>query len=433
MCSIPLIREPSRLRHALFSALLIGEVTPHSTGHPCEIILEIWKRSFHISRMLIQRTELIERVTTALKSSPITGLLGPRQCGKTTLAKEIGRQQTATYFDLEDPEDQARLENPKLTLSPLLGLVVLDEIQRRPELLPLLRVLADRHPLPARFLLLGSASPDLMKDASESLAGRIQFVDMGGFSLWEVGADKQQALWVRGGFPPSFLAENDAASMTWRESFVRTFLERDLSLLGFRIPPETMRRFWTMLAHHHGQIWSGTEIGTSLGVSHHTARRYLDALVGSYMVRQLPPWFENVGKRVVKSPKVYLRDSGILHALLNVEDVAGLQAHPKLGASWEGFALEHVVSWVGERNAYFWGTHGGAELDLLVHAKGKRWGFEFKYQDAPKMTKSLHVALTDLQLERVWVVYPGASSYALHEKVDCVGLRELAKVKSLIA
>jgi hypothetical protein len=395
-------------------------------------MLENWPRMFHISRM-VPRLELVQRLFEALEISPVVALLGPRQCGKTTLAKEIAEQQKATYFDLEDPEDQARLENPKLTLNPLKGLVVLDEIQRRPELLPLLRVLADRRPLQARFLLLGSASPDLMKDASESLAGRIQFVDMSGFNLWEVGADKQQELWVRGGFPPSFLAENDAASMVWRENFVRTFLERDLSLLGFRMPPETMRRFWTMLAHHHGQIWNGTEIGTSLGVSHHTSRRYLDALVGAYMVRHLPPWFENIGKRVVKSPKIYLRDSGILHALLNLSGSAELQAHPKLGASWEGFALEQIITRVGERNVYFWATHGGAELDLLVHTKGKRWGFEFKYQDAPKMTKSLHTALADLQLERVWVVYPGASSYALHERVDCIGLRELGKVKLFVS
>ena len=382
--------------------------------------------------MITPRTEITAKIQSTIATSQVTGLLGPRQCGKTTLARDIAAQQKATYFDLEDPEDQARLENPKLTLAPLQGLVVLDEIQRRPDLLPLLRVLADRQPLPSRFLLLGSASPDLMKNASESLAGRIQFVDMSGFTLSEVGAEHQSQLWLRGGFPPSYLAGTDATSLGWRESFVRTFLERDLSLLGFRMPPETMRRFWTMVAHHHGQIWNSSEIGSSLGLSHHTARKYLDALVGSYMIRQLAPWFENVGKRVVKSPKVYLRDSGILHALLNLPTLAALQSHPKLGASWEGFALEQIVAWVGERNAYFWATHGGAELDLLVQANGKRWGFEFKYQDAPKMTKSLHTALADLQLERVWVIYPGSASYALHEQVDCLGLREIAKLKPLI-
>jgi len=393
--------------------------------------LEIWNTLVHISHMIL-RTELMARVAASLQASPITGLLGPRQCGKTTLALEIARQRQATYFDLEDPEDQARLENPKLTLGPLKGLVVLDEIQRRPGLLPLLRVLADRKPLPARFLLLGSASPELVQKSSETLAGRIQFVDMGGLSLWEVGAEKQPELWVRGGFPPSFVAADDAASMAWRGSFVRTFLERDLALLGFRLPPETVRRFWTMVSHQHGQIWNGSEIGSSLGVSHHTARRYLDALAGAYMVRQLQPWFENVGKRVVRSPKVYVRDSGILHALLNLPDLRALQAHPKLGASWEGFALEQIVPWIGERNVYFWATHGGGELDLLAHHKGRRWGFEFKYQDAPKMTQSLHTALDDLKLEHIWVVYPGASSYALHEKVDCIGLRELTQVRKLI-
>lgn len=378
--------------------------------------------------MKISRPELMHRVEQGLKTSPVTALLGPRQSGKTTLAREIAGKK-GRYFDLENPRDQARLTQAQSVLEELRGLVVLDEIQRRPDLMPLLRVLADRRPLPARFLLLGSASPDLMKHSSESLAGRIHFVDMGGFNLREVGADQQRKLWVRGGFPDSFLARNEAVSLAWREDFIRTFLERDLPLLGVHIPPETLRRFWTMLAHYHGQIWNASELGNSLGVAHHATRRYLDALVGAYVVRQLQPWFENVGKRVVKSPKVYIRDSGLLHALLGIPDWTSLHAHPKLGASWEGFALEQVLAWAGERNAYFWATHGGAELDLMVTLGGKRWGFEFKCSDTPALTKSMMIALEDLKLKKLWVVYPGKESYPLHDRVECIGLCDLEKAR----
>jgi uncharacterized protein len=382
---------------------------------------------------MISRPELTERVFDGLRSSPVTALLGPRQCGKTTLAREIGQQRNATYFDLEDPNDQARLTNPQMALESLRGVVILDEIQRRPELTMLLRVLADRQPLPCRFIVLGSASPELMRQASDSLAGRVRFVDMGGFTLDEVGVEQRDRLWVRGGFPPSFLAGSDADSRQWRTSFVRTFLERDLPQLGVQIPAEVLRRFWTMVAHYHGQIWNGSEIGAALGVTHHTTRKYLDLLGGTYVVRQLQPWFVNVGKRVVKSPKVYVRDSGILHSLLGLADLPALQAHPKVGASWEGFAMEQILHWAGERNAYFWATHRGAELDLLVQAQGKNWGFEFKYQDAPTMTKSMHIALTDLKLERLWVVYPGERGYPLHEKVECIGLQDLVKVREMLA
>lgn len=297
----------------------------------------------------------------------------------------------------------------------------------------LLRVLADRRPLPCRFIVLGSASPELMRQTSDSLAGRVHFVDMGGFTLDEVGVKQRDGLWVRGGFPPSFLAGSDADSRQWRTSFVRTFLERDLPQLGVQIPAEVLRRFWTMVAHYHGQIWNGSEIGASLGVTHHTTRKYLDLLSGAYVVRQLQPWFINVGKRVVKSPKVYVRDSGILHSLLGIADLPALQAHPKVGASWEGFAMEQILSWTGERNAFFWATHRGAELDLLVQAQGKHWGFEFKYQDAPTLTKSMHIALADLKLERLWVVYPGEKGYPLHEKVECIGLQDLGNVREMLA
>ncbi len=369
---------------------------------------------------MVQRTELLRQVEYSLKRNPVTAILGPRQCGKTTLAREIGRQEKAAYFDLEDPQDQARLANPQLTLEALRGVVILDEIQRRPELTMLLRVLADRKPLPCRFILLGSASPDLMRQASDSLAGRVHFVDMGGFTLGEVGGDQRDRLWLRGGFPLSFLADDDEDSRQWRLSLVRTFLERDMPQLGVQIPAEMLRRFWTMLAHYHGQVWNGSEIGASLGVTHHTTRKYLDLLCGAYVVRQLQPWFENLGKRVVKSPKVYVRDSGLLHALLGIPDFPALQGHPKLGASWEGFVIEQILSWAGERNAYFWATHSRAELDLMVMAKGKRWGFEVKYQDAPIMTKSMRITMQDLKLERLWVVYPGPTGYPMDEKIECV-------------
>jgi predicted AAA+ superfamily ATPase len=381
---------------------------------------------------MVQRTELLRQVEYSLKRNPVTAILGPRQCGKTTLAREIGRQENAAYFDLEDPNDQARLANPQLALEALRGVVILDEIQRRPELTMLLRVLADRKPLPCRFILLGSASPDLMRQASDSLAGRIHFVDMGGFTLGEVGGDQRDRLWLRGGFPLSFLADNDEDSRQWRLSLVRTFLERDMPQLGVQIPAEMLRRFWTMLAHYHGQVWNGSEIGASLGVSHHTTRKYLDLLCGAYVVRQLQPWFENLGKRVVKSPKVYVRDSGLLHALLGIPDFPALQGHPKLGASWEGFVIEQILSWAGERNAYFWATHSRSELDLLVMAKGKRWGFEVKYQDAPTITKSMRIAMQDLKLERLWVVYPGQTGYPIDEKIECVSLSQLGQIRETL-
>lgn len=376
---------------------------------------------------MISRQELLTKVGDALAHFPIVALVGPRQSGKTTLAREIAGPSPAGYFDLEDPEDVARLQNPKLALASLRGLAVIDEIQRAPALFPLLRVLADRAPLPARFLVLGSAAPELVRDASESLAGRMAVIEVGGFELREVGAAALPTLWLRGGFPRSFLAESDAASLAWRRQFVQAFLERDLPQLGIgTAAPEALRRFWTMLAHYHGQVWNGAEFARSQGTAESTARRHLDLLVGARVVRVLPPWFENLGKRIVKSPKVYLRDSGLVHALLQLPAREDLFGHPKVGASWEGLVIDHLVRWLdAERDGFFWGTHAGAELDFLVVRHGKRWGFEIKFNEAPATTRSMHVAIADLKLERLWVVHPGTMGFPLTEKIQATPLAEL--------
>jgi predicted AAA+ superfamily ATPase len=369
---------------------------------------------------MILRPAALERITAAFNVHPIAALLGPRQCGKTTLAKMIAEGEPSSYFDLENPVDLRRLSAPLRTLEELDGLVIIDEIQRRPDLFELLRVLVDRTKNRARFLILGSASPGLVRGVSESLAGRIGFVSLSGFDIVEVGAANRTRLWVRGGFPRSFLAEDEPSSISWRENFIRTFLERDIPQLGISIPAETLRRFWTMISHYHGQIWNAAHFARSLGTSENTARRYLDILAGSYMVRVLPPWFENIRKRQVKAPKIYIRDSGIMHTLLQISFLADLQGHPKLGSSWEGFCLENLISVLGTRNTYFWATHAGAELDLLVMAAGKRYGFEFKYADAPGITRSMHIAFKDLDLEHLWVVYPGREEYAIAEKITAI-------------
>ena len=374
---------------------------------------------------MITRKHYLDTVRKLLKRFPVVSVLGPRQVGKTTLAREIAAGQPSHFFDLEDVDALARLAEPKLGLERLTGLVVLDEVQRKPELFALLRVLADRKPVRARFLLTGSASPELVRGVSESLAGRVALVDVTGFNLAEVGADKWRTLWWRGGFPLAYLAESEAASREWQEHFVRTLLERDLPQLGSTIAATALRRFWTMLTHYHGQVWKGSELARSLGASEPTMRKYLDLLTSTFMVRQLAPWHENVGKRQVKAPKIYVRDSGLLHCLMRQESFADLEAHPKLGASWEGFALEQVLSLTGDRDAYFWGTHGGAELDLLVLRRGRKYGFEFKYGDGPSLTKSMHVALNDLKLERLFVVHPGAHSYAMNERTEAVGITGL--------
>lgn len=377
---------------------------------------------------MIERTQYRKRLYSALKRSPVTAILGPRQCGKTTLAREVCAKEKGTFFDLESPQDEARLQNPQMALEGLKGLVVLDEIQRKPELFPVLRVLADRPKGKARFLLLGSASPHLMKSASESLAGRIEFVELAGFNLSEVMAGQEERLWLRGGFPRSFLARSNQDSVSWREGFVRTFLERDLPQLGLSIPAATLRRFWTMLAHYHGQTWNASDLSRSLGLSDHTIRRYLDILTGTFMIRQLQPWFENIGKRQVKAPKVYFRDSGILHHLLSLFDEKCLFGSPRVGASWEGFALEMVLQNLQPHDAYFWSTFSGAELDLLLFCGGKRFGFEFKFSEAPSPTRSMYSSVETLDLAHLWVITPGRKSFPLTKTISVCGLSDLSHV-----
>jgi uncharacterized protein len=373
--------------------------------------------------VLIPRPRALARIKQVLSANPVAALLGPRQCGKTTLAREVASARPAVVFDLEDPVDKRRLSAPMLALEALHGLVIIDEAQRMPELFEIIRVLVDRPTNTTQFLLLGSAAPQLTKGASESLAGRIGFIDLAGFELDDVGGDALNTLWMRGGFPRAFLAPDDHASDAWRQSFIRTFLERDVPQLGINFPAETMRRFWTMVAHYHGQVWNGAELARSLGASEPMARRYLDVLVGAHVVRVLPPWFENVGKRQVKSPKIYVRDSGLLHSLLSLITLDDVRAHPKLGASWEGFAIEHIIRSLDTRDAYFWGTHGGSELDLMVSMRGKRYGFEIKYSDAPRTERSMHVALADLGLDHLWVIYPGREPYALETQITAMPLR----------
>ncbi len=377
---------------------------------------------------MIARPTVLARLRAALRRSPVVVLAGPRQCGKTTLARELVPPGSSSYFDLEDPVSLARLEEPATALSPLRGLVVLDEVQRRPELFPYLRFLADRRPLPARFLVLGSASPALLRQASESLAGRVEVVGLGGFSLGEVGVERLARHWLRGGFPRSFLSRSAAESHTWRRQLIQTFLERDLPQLGVSIPATALLRFWTMLAHVHGGVWNAADPARSLGLSEPTVRRYLDLMTGLFMVRQLPPWHENLAKRQVKSPKVYVADPGILHALLGVKSEAELLLHPKCGASWEGYVLGEALRAVEPDEAYFWATHQGAELDLLAFRDGRRIGFEAKRADAPTVTPSMRIALADLGLDRLYVIYPGERRYDLADRVtvlpaaDVVGL-----------
>lgn len=356
-------------------------------------------------------------------------LVGPRQCGKTTLARSAELGTRRTHFDLEDPATPLLPEVARQVLAPLRGLVVIDEFQRRPALFELLRVLSDRRPLPARFLILGSASPELVRGASETLAGRVAQIEMSGFDLEEAGADSQRRLWMRGGFPRSFLAATEAASLAWRRDFMQTFLERDVPALGITVPAPALRRFWTMLAHLHGSVWNAAELARAVGTGEKAVRHHLDILTGAFMVRQLPPWFENVGKRLVKSPKVYVRDSGLLHALLGVGRFDDLLAHPKLGFSWEGMALDQVLRITrGERDGYFYATHGGAELDLLLVRGARRFGFEFKHHDGPTPTRSMHVALADLRLDHLFIVHPGERSLALGDRLSSLALRDFPEV-----
>jgi len=377
------------------------------------------------------RSTEVAHLRTLLAEYPIVALIGPRQVGKTTLARSIASswRGPVAFFDLERPADLARVSDPSTTLEPLRGLVVLDEIQRRPDLFPVLRVLADRRPRRTRFLILGSASPALLQQSSESLAGRIAYRELDVFGLEDVGAERWRRLWLRGGFPRAYLARNDGQSFEWRENLIRTYLERDLPQLGVTLAASTLERFWSMLAHYHGQTWNSSELARSFGVSDKTIRSWLELLQDTFMVKLLRPWSENAGKRLIKAPKVYVRDSGLLHALLRLEQSAALARHPKLGASFEGFALFEVVrrlraNW---RDCYFWGTHQGAELDLLVVRGKRRLGFEFKHTSAPAVTKSMTIALEDLRLDRIDVVHLGRETYPLTRQIRAVAFERATK------
>ena len=375
---------------------------------------------------MIDRPVYLNQLSRAVKRSPITALVGPRQCGKTTLARIFAKDRTAAYFDLESQLDLNRLQNPQLMLNSLGGLVIIDEVQVMPELFRVLRVLVDRPENKARFLILGSAAPDIIKNVSETLAGRIEFIELSGFDLQEAGTSRSGALWLRGGFPRSFLARTDEDSLAWREGFIQTFLARDIPQLGISIPPAAMRRFWTMLAHYHGQTWNASELGRSLDLSDKTVRSYLDILTGTFMVRQLQPWYENVGKRQVKAPKIYLRDSGIFHALLNLPDFQTLHGYPRVGASWEGFAIEQVLQAVKPSQAFFWATHSGAEVDLFFIFHGRRYGVECKFSEAPKITKSINQAIESLNLAHLWIIHPGEHPYPLSKQVSVWPMKDIA-------
>ena len=374
---------------------------------------------------MIERPLWLAAIRAALKRSRVVAFIGPRQAGKTTLARQIVPADSPRYFDLEDPMSLARLSEPMTALAPLKGVVVIDEIQRRPDLFPVLRVLADRRPLPARFLILGSATPELLRQSSETLAGRLETITLSGFGLEELGAKALARHWRRGGFPPAYLARSEQASLVWRRQFIQTYLERDLPQLGVTIPAVTLLRFWTMLAHYHGGVWNAAEAARSLGVSEPTARRYLDLMTGLFLVRQLQPWHENLNKRQVKAPKVYVRDSGLLHALLGLASERELLSHPKVGASWEGYAIEETLRVVHPEAAHFWATYTGAELDLLLFVRGRRYGVEVKFQDAPRLTPSMRHALADLRLEHLTVLYPGDGRYDLDRRVSVAPLSEL--------
>ncbi len=374
---------------------------------------------------MLERRDLQSAVHAALRRSPAVAVVGPRQVGKTTLARWLLAQGSPNWFDLEDPQVEAQLATPLVALKDLRGLVVIDEVQHAPGLFKVLRVLIDRPGNPARFLLLGSASPALLRQSSESLAGRLEVIEAGGFTLAETGPQQAAALWWRGGFPRSFTAASDEASRIWRREFIRTTVERDLPQLGMNVAAPALYRFWSMLAHYHGHPWNAADPARSLGVNESTVRRYLDWLTLAYLVRQLQPWFANLGKRQVKAPKIYLRDSGLLHELLGIADPAALARHPKCGASWEGFALDQVLRIARPDEAYFWATHAGAEIDLLMFKDGRRVGVEFKRSDAPLLTPSMRTALDDLSLDALYVVYPGDRRYALAPRVQAVPLAAL--------
>jgi uncharacterized protein len=374
---------------------------------------------------MIARAGYQSLVREALSRSPVVSLLGPRQVGKTTLARAVAAGRKVAFFDLENPTDVVRLSSPMQVLEPLRGLVVIDEVQRLPGLFEILRVLADRPRKPARFLILGSADPHLVRGVSESLAGRVSHIDVHGFDMTEVAPQRFGRLWFRGGLPRSFLGRSDEDSLAWRRDYVRDFLHRDLTELGVTIPAATVGRFWNMVAHYHGGIWNAAEFARSLGTAQNTARHYLDILVGAWAIRTLQPWFENIGKRQIRAPKVYVRDPGLLHCLLDLHSPSHLAGHPKVGASWEGFAIEQVLSQFRAHEAYYWRTHQGAELDLLVMHGGRRLGFEMKLGDAPSATKSMRIAIEDLRLAKLFVVYPGKASYPIDDKIEVLSILEL--------
>ncbi len=378
---------------------------------------------------MLARSRDLARVTALLRQFPVVGILGARQVGKTTLAHQVVEKHrgASAFFDLESAADRARLSDPTLALGDLRGLIVIDEVHEAPDIFRVLRVLADEPATRRRFLVLGSASPELLRQGSETLAGRIAYHELHGFRLDEVGVARLPMRWIRGGFPRSFLARNDTVSDEWREQFIRTFLERDIPQFGLRIPAPALRRFWTMMAHYHAQTWNSSELARAFGVAHTTVQRYLDVLTETFMVRQLPPWHENLSKRQVRAPKAYLRDTGLLHTLLGVRSLRDLERHPKVGASWEGYALDVVLDHLGARSgeAYFWGTHAGAELDLLVVRGRTRFGFEFKRTSSPTVTPSMRSALADLRLQRLYVVHGGTETFPLTNQILAVPLARI--------
>ncbi len=376
-----------------------------------------------MASVLVPRTAR-NLVDLALARFPVVTIVGPRQCGKTTLARQLVSSDSPNYFDLEDPVSLARLENPRTALQDLSGLVVIDEVQRRPDLFPVLRVLVDRDDNPARFLVLGSAGPELLRQSAESLAGRIEYIELGGFGVDEVGVARMPELWVRGGFPRSFLAPTDADSLAWRKAFLRTFVERDLPQFGAALGVPALHRFLAMLAHCHGQILNVAQLATALAVAQATVRRYVDLLEHLFLIRQLRPWRENLRKRQVKRPKVYIRDAGLYHQLIGVPTMDALQMHPRIGASWEGFILEKVVAETAPDEVCFWATHNGAELDLLLLSQGRRVGVEIRRIDAPRRTRSMTIAMNDLRLDALYVVYPGNTRYAIDDRIMAVPSRE---------
>jgi len=374
---------------------------------------------------MIKRSIWQKRMQKALSRSRIVTLIGPRQCGKTTLARQFLAEDAVNYFDLEDPVDVGRLDEPMTALGALSGLIVIDEVQRRPDLFPVLRVLVDREKYQGKFLILGSASGELLRQSSESLAGRMETLILDGFSLSELGYPSMSRHWLRGGFPLAYLAADDEDSRTWRKQFIQTLLERDFPQWGVRISATALLRFWKMLAHYHGQIWNGAELARAMGGSESTSRRYLDLMTDAFMVRQLQPWYANIKKRQVKSPKIYIRDSGLLHQLLGIKDQKELFTHPKTGASWEGYVIDQVLGVARPDNAWFWATHQGAEIDLVLQIEGKIFGVECKRTDVPKMTPSIRNALENLKLESITVIYPGEKRFRLADDVEAVPLRAI--------